>query len=126
MKIAMPKEGKNINQHFGRSESFAIITLEGDQITDIHEVSAATLAHNHGGLANLLVQSEVSVVITGGIGGGMYNALQQQGLKVIRGASGSMEEVVKSYLAGALEDEENCCNHHGAHHEHGHEHHHEH
>lgn len=122
MKIAMPKNGEMINQHFGRSESFAIITLAEDKIVDIHEVSASSLAHNHGGLANLLLSSDVSLVITGGIGGGMVTALQEQGLKVIRGASGKIEDVIKDYLSGKLEDVENCCDHHGEHHEH-HEHH---
>ena len=122
MKIGMPKNGEVINQHFGRSESFAIITLEEDKIVDIQEVSTSSLAHNHGGLANLLLRSGASVVITGGIGAGMFNALQEQGLKVIRGASGKIEDVVKDYLAGKLEDVENCCDHHGEHHEH-HEHH---
>lgn len=115
MKLAMPKDGEMINQHFGRSESFAIITLEGDKIVDIKEVSAASLAHNHGGLANLLISAEVSVVITGGIGGGMFNALEAQGLKVIRGASGRIEDVIKNYLAGKLEDVENSCEHHEHH-----------
>jgi predicted Fe-Mo cluster-binding NifX family protein len=118
MKLAMPKNGEMINQHFGRSESFAIITLVDDKIADIHEVSTTSLAHNHGGLANLLLQSEVSLVIAGGIGGGMYNALQQQGLKIIRGASGRIEDIIKTYIAGELKDEENFCNHHGEHHEH--------
>jgi predicted Fe-Mo cluster-binding NifX family protein len=118
MKIAMPKNGEMINQHFGKSESFAIITLSEDKIIDINEVSATSLAHNHGGLANLLLSSDVSLVITGGIGCGMFDALRAQGLKVIRGASGKIEDVIKDYLAGNLEDVENCCNHHGEHHEH--------
>ena len=118
MKIAMPKDGEMINQHFGRSESFAIITLVDDKIVDTEEVSASSLAHNHGGLANLLLSSDVSIVITGGIGGGMWSALQENGLKVIRGASGKIEDVVKDYLSGKLEDIENSCNHHGEHHEH--------
>ena len=118
MKLAMPKDGVIINQHFGRSESFVIITLDDDKIVDIKEVSATSLAHNHGGLANLLISSDVDLVITGGIGGGMFNALEAQGLKVIRGASGKIEDVIKDYLAGKLEDIENCCDHHGEHHEH--------
>jgi len=118
MKIAMPKDGEMINQHFGRSASFAIITLNEDKIIDIHEISASSLAHNHRGLANLLLNSDVSIVITGGIGQGMYNALQKQGLKVIRGVSGKIGDVVNEYLSGKLKDEENCCNHHGDHNEH--------
>jgi predicted Fe-Mo cluster-binding NifX family protein len=118
MKIAMPKSGDMINQHFGRSESFAIITLEDDKITDIDEVDASRLAHNHGGLANLLVSSDVTIVITGGIGGGMYSALQEMGLKVIRGASGRIKDIIEDYLSGRLEDVENSCEHHGEHHHH--------
>lgn len=118
MKIAVPKNGDMINQHFGRSESFAIVTLVEDKITDIQEISAASLAHNHGGLASMILNSGASVVITGGIGGGMFNALQENGLKVIRGASGKIEDVIADYLSGKLEDVENCCNHHGEHHEH--------
>jgi predicted Fe-Mo cluster-binding NifX family protein len=118
MKIAMPKNGEMINQHFGKSESFEIITLVEGNIIDTNEVSATSLAHNHGGLVNLLLSSGVSLVITGGIGGGMYNALQDQGLRVIRGASGKIEDIIKDYIFGKLEDIENCCNHHGPHHSH--------
>ncbi|MEI6413199.1 MAG: NifB/NifX family molybdenum-iron cluster-binding protein [Pseudomonadota bacterium] len=116
MKIAIPKDGEMINQHFGRSASFVIITLNEDKIIDIHEISASSLAHNHQELANLLLNSNISLVITGGIGQGMYNALQKQGLKVIRGVSGRINDVVNEYLSGKLKDEENCCNH-NEHHE---------
>lgn len=39
MKIAMPKNEKIINQHFGKSKSFAIVTVEDNKIIDIKDIS---------------------------------------------------------------------------------------
>lgn len=116
MKIAIPKDGEMLNQHFGKSRSFAIISVEDSEIKGIEEISAETLLHNHGGLSDLLVSSGVSLVITGGIGAGAYNALTDKNLMVIRGASGRIEDVLQEYVKGSLKDKESLCNHHGEHH----------
>lgn len=115
MKIAMPKVNEELNQHFGKSEKFALISTEGDKIVDIKELSTETLQHNHEGLADFLEKEKVEVVITGGIGQGAYDPLIQKGFKVIRGASGSIEEVAKQYLEGKLQDKKVMCNHHHSH-----------
>src|SRR3712207_9461817 len=70
MKIAIPCAGNMVNQHFGMSKSFAIATIEGNSIVDIKEISTESLQHNHGGLAGLLTDDNVNVVIAGGIGAG--------------------------------------------------------
>lgn len=117
MKIAMPKNGEIINQHFGKSESFYIATVEENKVVDSKEVSVRDLQHNHGGLAGLLVEEGVNLVITGGIGQGAYVALKENGLEVLRGASGNISEVVEQYLNGSLKDRQvMCSHHHGEHH----------
>jgi len=118
MKIAIPSAGNMVNQHFGMSKSFAIATIEGNSIVDIKEISTESLQHNHGGLAGLLTDENVNVVIAGGIGAGAYNALKQNGLDVVRGASGEIKDAIQQYIGGNLKDREVLCNHHG------HEHHH--
>ncbi|WP_138203969.1 NifB/NifX family molybdenum-iron cluster-binding protein [Haloimpatiens lingqiaonensis] len=118
MKIAMPKLNEELNQHFGKSEKFAIVTTEGNEVVDIKEVSAEALQHNHEGLAEFLESEKVEVVIAGGIGQGAYDPLIQKGFKVVRGASGKIEELAKAYLEGSLKDKKVMCNHH-----HSHEHH---
>lgn len=118
MKIAIPKDGEVLNQHFGKSKSFAIVTLDGDKVVDTKEVSTESLQHNHGGLADLLLEQEVSLVITGGIGAGAYYSLQEKGFKVIRGASGKIEDIVNEYIKGNLQDKQVMCSHHGEHHNH--------
>ena len=119
MKIALPKNENDINQHFGKSRSFEIITIEGNKVTNKKEVSAEALQHNHGGLAALLKDEGVSVVITGGIGQGAIEGLKSQNLEIIRGASGNIDDIVASYINGELKDTNVVCNHdHGHHHEH--------
>ncbi|QGU93843.1 diguanylate cyclase [Clostridium bovifaecis] len=117
MKIAMPKDGEVLDQHFGKSRSFAIVALEGNEIVNTKEVSTESLQHNHGGLANMLENEGVSLVITGGIGAGAYKSLEEKGFKVIRGVSGKIGDVINEYLKGALQDKEVTCSHdHGEHH----------
>ncbi len=52
----------------------------------------------------MLVEEKVELVITGGIGQGAYDALIKEGLKVIRGAKGTIEDVLQQYLRGELQD----------------------
>jgi predicted Fe-Mo cluster-binding NifX family protein len=118
MKVAIPNKNNMVNQHFGMSKSFVIATIENNNILNVEEISSAELAHQHQGLAALLVKHEVNVVITGGIGGGALSGLQQQGLEVIKGASGEYLDVLKEFINGTLENKNVICNHHGEHHEH--------
>ena len=116
MKIAIPNNGSMVNQHFGMSKSFVIAIIEDKKILNIEEISSAELAHNHKGLADLLAAKGATIVITGGIGEGAVTGLQQNGLKVIKGASGEYKTVVLDYINGTLEDQNVICNHHGEHH----------
>ncbi|MFT8316202.1 MAG: NifB/NifX family molybdenum-iron cluster-binding protein [Clostridium sp.] len=112
MKIAVPNNENMVNEHFGKSESFIIATVEDKKITQIEKISTKELAHQHQGLADLLVNHGTSVVITGGIGGGALAGLQQNGLKIIKGASGEYIKVIEEYISGNLEDKNVVCNHH--------------
>lgn len=119
MKLALPKNEDLINQHFGKSKSFEIVSIENNEIKDREEVNVESLQHNHGGLAGILIEKGVDVVITGGIGQGALDALSANNLKVIRGANGKIDDVVDSYIRGDLKDKNVVCNHdHGEHHKH--------
>jgi len=116
MKIAIPNNENMVNQHFGMSKSFVIATIEDKKIISVDEISAVELAHQHEGLADLLVKNGATVVITGGIGGGAISGLKQNGLEVITGASGEYKKVILEYINGTLKDKNVTCNHHGEHH----------
>jgi predicted Fe-Mo cluster-binding NifX family protein len=115
MKIGMPKDGEMLNQHFGQSKQFLIVTVENGQVVEQKEIGSESLQHNHAGLSGLFLAEGVSLVITGGIGQPALNALTEKGLQVIKGASGRCEEVLSKYLAGELVDKNVSCNHHGEH-----------
>ncbi|HZK87353.1 MAG TPA: NifB/NifX family molybdenum-iron cluster-binding protein [Syntrophomonas sp.] len=115
MKIGMPKDGEMLNQHFGQSKQFLIVTVENGQVVEQKEIGIESLQHNHAGLSGLFLAEGVSLVITGGIGQPALNALTEKGLQVIKGASGRCEEVLSKYLAGELVDKNVSCNHHGEH-----------
>lgn len=112
MKIAIPNNGNIVNQHFGTSKSFVIVTVENKEIQSIEEISTSELAHKHEKLADLFVKHNVTAVITGGIGGGALAGLQQNGFNVIKGASGEYRVVVQKYINGTLENKNTICNHH--------------
>ena len=118
MKMAMPKDGEMVNQHFGQSKYFLIATVENQQIVDRKEISSESLQHNHAGLSGLFLAEGVSLVITGGIGKPALDALKEKGLEVIKGASGKCEEVMEKYLTGKLDDQNVTCDHKGEHHQH--------
>lgn len=114
MRIAIPYSNGMVNAHFGRTEEFIIFEVDNDRIIGRKIITNSGLAHNHGGLAGLLRSEDVDVVITGGIGGPMLNALRLAGLKVLVGAFGDVEDVVKAFLAGELEtSSEATCSGHG-------------
>lgn len=115
MKIALPKDGEMLNQHFGKSSCFTIVDVEQgreNRIVHTSEVSAQGLQHNHEALADLLENEGVSVVIAGGMGENAYNALEEKGLGVVCGASGKIDDIMQRYLQGKLvQDKANCDNH---------------
>jgi predicted Fe-Mo cluster-binding NifX family protein len=116
MKIAMPKNGEMINQHFGRSESFTIIILDKSRVLDVQEIYTENRQHNHGALLAALKEKEVELVIAMGMGEGAYNSLWEKGIKVIRVASEKIQDILNKYLEGSLEDMQVPCNHHCKHH----------
>jgi len=124
MRIAIPDNNGEVNQHYGQSKVFSIIDIEKEQnIVFVDSVSTQNLQHNHGGLAELLKRQGVEVVIVGGIGQGAVAGLEECGLKVLFGASGSIKSVVEAFAKGEFVSKRVMCNHHGDDHHHHHHHH---
>ncbi|TEB12428.1 NifB/NifX family molybdenum-iron cluster-binding protein [Pelotomaculum propionicicum] len=101
MKIAMPHLEGKVNPHFGTSREFVVVETEDGQIKG-KKIIPNEVMHNHGGLAMMLKAEGAEVVITGGIGRPMADALQRAGFEVITGASGDVDKVAGAYLSGNL------------------------
>ena len=116
MKIAVTYENGQIFQHFGKTEQFKFYEVEGGKV--ISEQVLGTNGAGHGALAGFLKVMGADVLICGGIGGGAQMAMQEAGITLYGGNTGSADEAVQAFLAQTLVQNENpTCDHHG--HEHG-------
>lgn len=113
MKVAVTYLDGEIFQHFGHSEKFKIYEIENNEIKSSEIMD--TNGQGHGALSELLSLNEVDALICGGIGGGARMALEECGIVLYPGVSGSADEAVKSLLDGTLEYNPNtvCSHHHG-------------
>lgn len=112
MRVAVVKAGELVSPHYGQSEGFILAEVD-DGSEKSRSVVQAPAEHSCGGLAQLFLQYEVDTVIVGGIGGGAIQHLNAAGINIVAGASGSIDEVLASYIDGTLVPGEAACGGHG-------------
>ncbi|MEI6681955.1 MAG: NifB/NifX family molybdenum-iron cluster-binding protein [Bacteroidota bacterium] len=110
MKIALPVENGFVNGHFGHSENFVVYTISPER--EIVSVSQAPSPGGCGcksGIAEILADLGVSVMLAGNIGAGAINHLNQYGIEVVRGCQGETTLAVNTYLSGGIIDNQQTC-----------------
>lgn len=110
MKIAVSYENGNVFQHFGRTESFKVYTVEDGKVTSSQVIGSN--GSGHGALAGLLADHAIDVLICGGIGEGAQSALADAGIQICAGAEGNTDAAVEAYLRGELVNAGVTCDHH--------------
>ena len=111
MKIAVTYENGQVFQHFGHTEQFKIYEVTDGRVTGSSVTD--TNGSGHGALADFLRQRGVDALICGGIGGGARTALEQAGIRLYGGVSGSADQAVADLLAGTLAfNPDVSCTHH--------------
>lgn len=114
IKIAVPSRGEMVDQHFGHCESFAIFTVGDDEtVQDVMRLSPPSACGCKSDLVPTLVTMGVSILIAGGMGQGAADYLNRSGIKVFRGAQGSIHDAVHTWLDGRLRDSGDVCHAHG-------------
>lgn len=111
MRVAVTYENGQIFQHFGHTQEFKVFEVEDDKVVSSEVISSD--GQGHGALATLLGSKSIDVLICGGIGGGAFQALAEQGIEVCAGVSGDVDEAVEYFLKGELESSGVNCDHHG-------------
>jgi predicted Fe-Mo cluster-binding NifX family protein len=113
MKIALPSNGSQVDEHFGHCQSFTILTVDDD--SNIASEETLTPPPGCGCKSNIVPQLAgmgVSVMLAGNMGGGAVNMLGNHGIQVIRGCSGNVREVAQAWLAGQVTDSGTGCQSH--------------
>lgn len=117
MRIAVTYENGQVYQHFGHTEQFKLYDIENQQIAK--EEIVDTNGNGHGALAGFLANLKADALICGGIGFGAKAALEQIGIKLYAGVSGSADSAVQALLTDSLQysSDANCDHHNHEHHE---------
>ena len=108
-RIAIPTEGNRIAGHFGHCPEFTIIEADGAKI--ISQKVLNNPGHKPGFLPIFLKEAGVNIVLAGGMGKRAQDLFINNGIEVITGATGSVQDIVKVFLAGQLVTAENICDH---------------
>ena len=115
MKIALPSNGSEVDEHFGHCQAFTIFSVDDENKI----VSEETLTPPPGcgcksSIVPQLADMGVSVMLAGNMGGGAVNILGSNGITVIRGCTGNVREVAEAWLAGNVDDSGVGCQSHGS------------
>lgn len=118
--IAVPYLQGNVNAHFGSTQAFLIVRAADGKVeqTDLYE--ALGMQHSHSGIAGFLKERGVEVILAGGMGAPMQQALKQVGFELYCGVSGPALEAVETFLRGEIEQSEASCGHHQGERHHAH------
>lgn len=112
-KIALPTRNGVVDDHFGHCEYYTIFTLDAERrIIDRQTLPAAEGCGCKSDIAPRLHAMGVAVMLAGNMGDGAKNVLQRNGIAVVRGCHGPVEEVVAAYAAGSITDSGDACAHH--------------
>lgn len=112
MRIALPIVGGALSAHFGHCENFAFYNIDEGSKSISSSESLPSPEHQPGLLPRWLAENGATVVIAGGMGPMAVQLLEQNGIKVVLGATeNDPEKAVLAYLGGVLESGDNVCNH---------------
>ena len=120
MVIAVTYDNEFIFPHFGRSPYLAIYLI-GENKQIVRKSIVSLEGNGHMGIALILHDLDVDVLICGGIGLGAVNTLKEIGIEVYSGNEGNADEIVTKFLNGLIMKNDNpTCSCH-EHHDHDHE-----
>ena len=134
MKIAVvTDDGRTLSGHLGRAESFLVVTVQEGKVVerelrkklnrrhterDFHPESTHAHSgpgecehhdsghhqhHHHAEVVALI--SDCEVVLSAGMGPGIYEDLQKAGIKPVLTKASKVEEAIRAYLEGRLEEQ---------------------
>jgi predicted Fe-Mo cluster-binding NifX family protein len=120
IRIAIPCIGDGtleaqISPHFGRCDSYAIVTMKNQKVNSIDSLSNA----NHSDCSSpvqLLAERGVGLMLVTGMGMRPYLSFRQQGIEVRYGATGTVADAIEAYVKNETlpMTEDNLCGCHNA------------
>ncbi len=117
MKICVPTMGDRgldemVSAHFGRAPTFTIIDMATNEVRVLRNES-----EHFGGAGHppeLLANTGADVLVCSGLGPRAITMFEHSGIEVYVGASGTVNEIIKAFQKGMLQEatNENACKEH--------------
>ncbi|MDY0003501.1 MAG: iron-sulfur cluster carrier protein MrpORP [Polyangia bacterium] len=112
MKIAIPVTGQVLSSHFGHCEKFFLFDIDADGKTIKGKQILTPPPHEPGTFPKWLHDQGATVIIAGGMGSRAQSLFDQNGIRVVVGASSADPDLlVQDFLGGALVTGANVCDH---------------
>jgi predicted Fe-Mo cluster-binding NifX family protein len=109
MKIAVATEGDFVAEHFGRCSTYTIADVVDGEPQE--KTVVASPKHEPGRLPRFLADLDVSVVIAGGMGPKAQALFQEEGIQVLIGVTGTVDNAMTEYVSGNLRSGQSLCEH---------------
>jgi len=110
MRIAVPSSGDDVKSEasrvFGRARSFIIAELKDGEIGSFKSVANPAASESGGAgikAAQLIANEKVDVIISNAIGPNAFELLNNLNIKVYKSTQGSVEENLKLFSQGKLQ-----------------------
>ncbi|MBD3246023.1 MAG: dinitrogenase iron-molybdenum cofactor [Candidatus Omnitrophica bacterium] len=107
MRIAISTDSGQVSAHFGRCPEFTLVDVEEGK--ELSRRVIANPGHHPGFLPQFLRDQQVAVIIAGGMGPRAQALFTEQGIQMIFGVSGSVENAVSQFLSGTLVKGQSAC-----------------
>lgn len=109
MKVAIAKDGNIVSQHFGHCEGFEVFEVNNGAVEGRDFLPNP--GHRPGFLPKFIAEKGIHVIIAGGMGATAQELFKENGVDVVVGAQGNLEDVIGGYVNGKLETVGNGCSH---------------
>lgn len=117
MKIAIPTTGARVDEHFGHARTFTIFTLDDAGAVVEEETFFPPSGCGCQSTVGVTMQAKgVEIMLVGNIGQGAINKMAEHGIRVVRGCTGDIREVLERWNRGEIADQPILCNHEGCSH----------
>ncbi|MEG1934797.1 MAG: NifB/NifX family molybdenum-iron cluster-binding protein [Rikenellaceae bacterium] len=117
MKIAIPTRENMVDDHFGHCAYYTIYSIENNKVVSTETLPSPEGCGCKSQIASVLHDMGVEVMLAGNMGEGAKNVLSAHSIKVVRGCSGSVDQLIGGYLTGSVSDSGVGCTSHDEHHE---------
>ncbi|SHH22909.1 NifB/NifX family molybdenum-iron cluster-binding protein [Tepidibacter thalassicus] len=110
MRVAIAKEGTMVSGHFGHCEGFEFFTVEDNAVVKREFIENP--GHRPGFLPRFLAEKGANVIISGGMGETAQVLFRENGIDVIVGVEGTLDDVIDKFIKGELKSTGSVCREH--------------